>query len=156
LAGGLPEMAPNVLAGLAAPAAVGLAVDILRRGIRLRNAAPFALLVVIVLATGSRTTPIVLVLAVALFFAMHSHIPASTAIAAIAAVPVVAGLALATDAIARLLSRGQSVAEIATLSQRTVAWDAVLGIRFDSWEKWIGSGFATRTVAVQAQWRDEQ
>jgi hypothetical protein len=156
LGGGIPDMAPNVLAGLAAAPAIGLAADIAGRGVRLWNLAAFAAMFAIVFATQSRTTLIVLVLGVVLAFLCTPRLTTSAAMLTIAALPFSYLLLAFTDIVPRILGRGQSVQELSTFSSRTVAWDAVLATPFDSWAKWIGVGLAAKTVPVQQRWRDEQ
>lgn len=156
LAGGVPEMAPNVLAGLAAPPLIGVAVDLARRGIRPAGGVAFLGLLAIVLATGSRTSLAVALLGILLVLLHVRRLPPSVMIAAIATVPAVYALFAFTDGAAQSLSRGQSLDEIATLSSRTVAWEAVLATPVDTWDKWIGVGLAAKLVPVQERWRDEQ
>jgi hypothetical protein len=156
LAGGFPEMAPNVLAGLAGPPALGLTAYIARRGIRPASGLLFVTFVAIVLATGSRTSLLVVVVGIVLVLLHSSRLPASTAIAGIAAVPVLVGLLALNDSVSQALSRGQNAQELLTLSARTVAWEAVLSTPFDTWDKWIGVGLASKTVEVQERWRDVQ
>jgi hypothetical protein len=156
LAGGTPQMAPNVLAGLAAPPAIGLAADIVHRGLRPWNVALLLGHVFIIFETGSRTALIVVVIGIALAFVCGGRLAASTAVITIAAIPFAYALVAFTDTIATLLARGQSVEELSTLSSRTVAWQAVLATPFDSWAKWIGVGIAAKTVEVQQRWRDVQ
>lgn len=156
LAGGLPEMAPNVLAGIAGPPLVAIAVHLARRGIRLWNSAAFVSMLAIVLATGSRTSLLVVIVGIVIVLMHSRRLPPSTMIAAIASVPVLFALAAFTDAVSQALSRGQSLDELTTLSSRTVAWEAVLATPFGSWDKWIGVGLSAKTVAVQERWRDVQ
>jgi hypothetical protein len=156
LAGGTPQMAPNVLAGLAAPPAIGLAADIVRRGLRPWSVALLLGHVFIIFETGSRTALIVVVIGIALAFICGGRLAASTAIVTIAVIPFAYGLVAFTDTVATLLARGQSIEELSTLSSRTVAWQAVLSTPWDSWGKWIGVGIAAKTVDVQQRWRDVQ
>jgi O-antigen ligase len=156
LAGGIPEMDPNVLAGLAAPPVIGLAAHIVRRGLRPWNVGLLVIHIAIIFATGSRTALIVVVLGIALAFVCGGRLAASTAVITIATIPFAYGLVAFTDTIANLLSRGQTIEQLSTLSSRTVAWEAVLSTPWDSWGKWIGVGLAAKTVQVQQRWRDVQ
>lgn len=156
LAGGTPQMDPNVLAGLAAPPVIGLAADIVRRGLRPWNVGLLVIHIAIIFATGSRTALIVVVLGIALAFVCGGRLAASTAIATIAAAPFAYALAAFTNTISVLLSRGQTIEQISTLSSRTVAWEAVLATPWNSWDKWIGVGLAAKTVEVHQRWRDVQ
>jgi hypothetical protein len=156
LAGGVPQMAPNVLAGLAAPPALGLAAHIVRVGLRPWNVGLLLGFVVIVFATGSRTALIVVFVGIACAFLAGGRLPASTAIMTIAVIPFAYALVVFTDTVATTFARGQSIEQISTLSSRTVAWQAVLSTPTDSWAKWIGIGLAAQTVEVQQRWRDVQ
>lgn len=156
LSGGIPEMAPNVLAGLAAPPAIGLAADIARRGFHLLNTAAIIAMLAIVFATQSRTTLLVAVIGIVLTLFLSRRIARSTAIVTIATVPVLYVLLTFTDTVVQIFARGQGLDQLTTLSSRTVAWDAVLATPVDSWAKWIGIGLAAKTVPVQQPWRIEQ
>jgi O-antigen ligase len=157
LSGGIPAMASNVLAGLAGPPAVGLATMIARRGIRAWTSVTFLVLFAIVFATGSRTALVVVIVGVILALVFNGRrLPLSTAIMTIVALPLAYALLAFTNTATQVLSRGQSIQELSTLSSRTVAWDAVLAVPIDSWAKWIGNGLAAKTVAVQQRWRDVQ
>ncbi len=156
LSGGIPQMASNVLAGLAAPPAIGLAVDIVRRGFRLWTSTMLAAMLAIVVATQSRTTLVVVVIGVVLAFLYGRRIATSTAIVAIIAAPFAYVVLAFTSIVSQVLARGQGIQQLTTLSSRTVAWDAVLAIPFDSWGKWLGVGLAAKTVQVQQQWRNQQ
>ncbi|MCU1523335.1 MAG: hypothetical protein JWO18_229, partial [Microbacteriaceae bacterium] len=156
LSGGIPQMASNVLAGLAAPPAIGLAVDIVRRGFRLWTSTMLVAMLAIVVATQSRTTLVVVVIGVVLAFLYGRRIATSTAIVAIIAAPFAYVVLAFTSIVSQVLARGQGIQQLTTLSSRTVAWDAVLAIPFDSWGKWLGVGLAAKTVQVQQQWRNQQ
>ncbi|MGI9821989.1 O-antigen ligase family protein [Agromyces sp. Marseille-Q5079] len=156
LGGGIPDMQPNEVAGLAAPAAVALVVDLGRRGARLWNTAFFVVFAGIVFATGSRTTLIVVGIAVVLALLMAMPIPRSTAAGIIVLVPVAYVVLTFTDIVEQFAIRGQSAAELASLSSRTIAWTAVLEVPFETWAKWIGVGLAVKTVTVNQRWWDSQ
>jgi len=108
LAGGIPEMAPNVLAGLAAPPAIGLAADVVRRGVRLPNTAALVVLLSIVFYTQSRTTLIVVIIGFALALVFGRKVATSTAIVAIIGAPVLCAVMIFTDTATQLLARGQN------------------------------------------------
>lgn len=156
LGGGIPDMAPNEVAGLAGPAAVALAVDVGRRGLRAGNTIGFVTFAAIVFATGSRTTLLVVGIAVVLALLLSSPLPRSTSIGLLALMPLVYVIATFTDFIEQVAIRGQSASELASLSSRTIAWTAVLNVPFDTWAKWIGDGLAQKTVAVNQRWWDSQ
>jgi hypothetical protein len=156
LATGIPAMRPNELAGLAAPPLLALVVGVARRGLSL----PSALLIVafgsIVWATGSRTTLLVLGVAIVVGIVLAWPVPHSTGIGLILLLPVSYALIAFTDVVSEAVIRGQDIDQLTTLSSRTIAWDAVLGIPFDTWLKWIGTGLAVKTVEVNQRWWDVQ
>jgi O-Antigen ligase len=156
LSGGIPNFQANVLAGLAAPPAVGLGAYIARRGIRPWNIALLAVLIGIVFATGSRTALLVVFIGIIIAFLSANHVPTSTAIAALIATPFIYSLLAFTNTIPQVFSRGQDADQLLSLSTRTVAWNAVFAIPIDSWPKWIGVGLAAKTVAVQERFRNVQ
>jgi O-antigen ligase len=156
LAGGIPEMAPNVLAGIAGPPLVAISAHVASRGIRLWNSAAFVALLAIVLATGSRTTLLVVVIGIVIVLMHVQRLPASAMVGAIASVPVFFALIVFSNTVTETLTRGQSLDELSTFSSRTVAWQAVLATPLETWDKWIGVGLAAKTVEVQERWRDVQ
>jgi hypothetical protein len=156
LASGVPAMRPNELAGIAAPPLVALAISILRKGLTAGTGGLLLSLSVILLATGSRTTLFVTVLAVVLAIVLQWPLPQSTGIALILLVPVTYAVVAFTDLVAQVAVRGQDVAQLATLSSRTIAWQAVLDVPMDTWHKWIGTGLAVKTVEVDQRWWDTQ
>ncbi|MHA6693435.1 O-antigen ligase family protein [Homoserinimonas sp. A520] len=156
LAGGIPAMRPNELAGLAAPPLVGLAIEVTRSGLRTHTAVLMLTFSVIVLATGSRTTLFVAVLAIILAIMLSWPLPHSAGIVLILLAPVIYTIVAFTDFVAQVAVRGQNLQELATLSSRTIAWQAVLDIPMDTWHKWIGAGLAVKTVEVDQRWWETQ
>jgi hypothetical protein len=156
LASGIPAMRPNELAGLAAPPLVGLAIDIARRGLRTGTTALMLGFSVILFATGSRTTLLVTVLAIVLAIMLSWPVPQSAGVALILLVPVTYVIVAFTDLVAQVAVRGQDLQQLATLSSRTIAWQAVLDIPMDTWQKWIGAGLAVKTVEVDQRWWETQ
>jgi hypothetical protein len=156
LASGIPAMRPNELAGLAAPPLVGLAIEVTRSGLRTRTAVLMLTFSAIVLATGSRTTLFVAVLAIILTIMLSWPLPHSAGIVLILLAPVAYTVAAFTDFVAQVAVRGQDLQQLATLSSRTIAWEAVLDIPMNTWHKWIGAGLAIKTVEVDQRWWETQ
>lgn len=156
LAGGIPEVQENELAGLAAMPLLALIALLFRDGIRLVLVVPAAILASIVWATQSRTALLVLGIAavVALFTVPKLHWTA--AVAVFAAVPTVYAVLAFTELIEDLVVRDQTVAEIASLSARTDAWRVVLDWDPASWERWIGLGLSVKQIEVDLPFRDLQ
>lgn len=156
LAGGIPEVQENELAGLAALPLIAIVVLLFRDGIRLVLVAPAIVLVSILWATQSRTALLALGLAVvvALFTAPRLHWTA--AVAVFASVPLGYAALAFTSLIEDLVVRDQTAAEIASLSARTDAWKVVLDWDPASWERWIGLGLSVKQIDVDLPFRDTQ
>lgn len=156
LATGIPAMKPNELAGFAAPPLLGLAITIARSGLTASRAALLVVFASILLATGSRTTLVAVVIAMVVGTLLAWPVPHSTGIALILLVPISYALVAFTNIVSEVAIRGQDVDQLATLSSRTIAWDAVFSIPIDTWHKWIGAGLAVKTVEVDQRWWDVQ
>ncbi|WP_341953218.1 O-antigen ligase family protein [Salinibacterium sp. TMP30] len=156
LATGIPAMKPNELAGLAAPPLLGLAITIARSGLTASRAALLLAFASILLATGSRTTLLVVVIAMVVGILLAWPVPHSTGIALILLAPVSYAVVAFTNVVSEVAIRGQDVDQLATLSSRTIAWDAVFSIPMATWHKWIGAGLAVKTVEVDQRWWDVQ
>lgn len=156
LAGGIPEVQENELAGLAALPLLALVALLFRDGIKLILAIPAIVLLSIVWATESRTALLALGLAavVALFAAPRLHWTA--AVAVFASVPIGYAALAFTSLIEDLVVRDQTAAEIASLSARTDAWRVVLDWEPLSWERWIGLGLSVKQIDVDLPFRDTQ
>lgn len=155
LQGTVPEVPPNVIALLCGAPALG-ALHLLARGKgNPAVAAGAAALVVAVAATGSRTGIVagLVALVVDLLYirrpspllmgTLLTGIPALFAV--IAFTPVLTGLILRSDG-----------GSISTLNSRTIAWQAVLSMPGDRWERWIGAGLDVKTVSVEGQYWESQ
>jgi hypothetical protein len=156
LVGGVPEVAANELAGLAAPPLVALLVLIMRDGIRWRTVVPAVALTAIVWSTESRTGLIAIGLALLVAFLAVRRIHWTTMVAVAISLPVIYTLAVYTTVISDLLVRGQSIDDIATLSARTDAWQVVFSWSLDSWARWLGVGLAVKEVPVSVDNREFQ
>jgi hypothetical protein len=156
LVGGIPEVAANELAGLAAPPLIALLVLIMRDGVRVRTVIPAFALAAVVWATESRTGLIAIGIALLVAFLAVRRIHWSTMVAVALSLPVIYTLAVYTTVITDLLVRGQSIDDIATLSARTDAWRVVFAWSLDSWARWLGVGLAVKEVPVSVDNREFQ
>ena len=156
LVGGIPEVAANELAGLAAPPLIGLIVLLIRDGLRLRTGIPAIVLGVVIWATESRTGLIAIALAIIVAFIAAPRVHWSVTAAVFVSLPVGYALAVYTPIVSDFLVRGQSVADISTLSARTDAWRVVFSWSLESWERWLGLGLAVKQVPVPLKDRDLQ
>ena len=156
LVGGIPEVAANELAGLAAPPLIGLIVLLIRDGLRLRTGVPAIALGVVIWATESRTGLIAIALAIIVAFIAAPRVHWSVTAAIFVSLPIGYALAVYTPIVSDFLVRGQSVAELSSLSARTDAWRVVFSWSLDSWERWLGLGLAVKQVPVPLKDRDLQ
>ncbi|HTN58385.1 MAG TPA: hypothetical protein VL043_08975, partial [Protaetiibacter sp.] len=153
LAGGIPEVQENELAGLAVLPLLGLFVLLVRKGVRWWIIAPAAVLGTILWATQSRTALVALALAVVLAFIVAPRVHWSAIVLVLAAVPVGYAVLAFTSLVEDLLVRDQTAAEIASLSASTDAWKVVLDWAAASWERWIGLGLSVKQIDVDLPFR---
>lgn len=156
LAGGIPQMHPNELAGLAGAPIVGAVVQILRRGIGVANSAVVVSLLLVVVGTGSRTGLVAIVVSVLVAVLVTGIHQRGLLLVLIAGVPVAYVVLVFTDAFRELATRAGSTDTTDSLQSRFDAWRVVLGWGWISWQKWIGLGFSEKTVPVDIKWRDVQ
>jgi hypothetical protein len=69
--------------------------------------------------------------------------------------PGVAYLALGTDVLSSVLLRGGGQ-QVATLSNRTIAWEAAFNLNRDVWQTWFGQGLAQKKINVPGQYWETQ
>lgn len=156
LAGGIPEVQENELAGLAALPLLGLLVLLVRKGVRWWIITPAAVLATILWATQSRTALVALALAIVIAFIVAPRVHWSAIVLVLAAVPVGYAVLAFTSLVEDLLVRDQTAAEIASLSARTDAWKVVLEWAPASWERWIGLGLSVKQIDVDLPFREVQ
>lgn len=156
LGGGVPELHPNGLAGLASTPLVGLVASVLHRGVRVRAAIAAGTLGGIVVATGSRTALLAVAAALVVAIMVNGIRDRAVVYGLLVSVPLLYAIATFSDIFTDFITRAGSTDATSTLESRFTAWIAVLGWDWSSWQKWIGLGLATKTVDVDAQWWDEQ
>jgi len=106
--------------------------------------------------TGSRTGLVALLMALVLILVLAPRVPALIAATTVAAVPVVLAVTFFTPLVSRYAGRGEDLASVSTLNQRTVAWRAALNYADTDAERWFGSGLALKQIPVTAMYRSEQ
>ncbi|MCU1510029.1 MAG: hypothetical protein JWQ12_2294 [Glaciihabitans sp.] len=157
LGGITPPLNPNEIALLAGLPFVAL-LHRLVSGPGSRGAAFIAAAILggIVVATGSRTALVGIIVAALVILATRRTVRRSSAIVLLALVPVLYAVLTFTDLASQVISRGEAVGRIATLNSRTIAWDAVLSTPPGEWSRWWGTGLATTQVRVSGQYWDYQ
>jgi hypothetical protein len=152
LGGGIPPLEPNELAGLLLPAAVVLAVIVVRRRLRTWALPGLVVLAGIILATGSRTALGLLVLGAVIALFTAGRVNRVTALILLAAVVVLAALLTFTPVLTHLVLRGQGIERLLSLNARTISWGAVLALPHDQWTWWFGHGLSMKTIPVVGQY----
>lgn len=150
LRGGLPPLHPNELALLASLCLVWIAAKFLQaRDGPADYAAAIAVFGVVYL-TGSRTTLLALLVALALMVRWLSRISLSGVVAALCALPALGYALASTNLVASITTRGGD-GNLSTLSNRTIAWEAATRA-VQGWEDLIfGRGLSVKRIEVPGQ-----
>lgn len=156
LGGGIPEIHPNEVAGLVGPPIVALVILMLRTRVRLWSIVMAMVLLVILVASGSRTALLGVLVAIAVAVVTNGIRNRSVVFLLLGILPVAYAVAAFTGVIGGLATRGGSTDTTSALDSRFDAWRVVLGWDWSAWEKWIGLGLAVKKVKVDIQYRDEQ
>lgn len=156
LAGGLPQIHPNELAGLAGLPLVGAVIWILRRGLRVSNAAVVVGLAAVVVATGSRTGLLAVAVSILVAVLLNGIHQRAVLFILLGSLPVGYSVVLFTDAFEGLATRAGSTDTTSSLESRFDAWRVVLGWGSTTWQRWIGIGLSEKTVPVDIEYRDVQ
>lgn len=156
LTGGIPPLHPNELASTCALVILWCLWRVLAAEDSWFHLVVIAIAGLVLIATGSRT-PLALVPLAALLLAAYSSgvRRRSLAIAAILA-PVLLWLVAGTQLLGNLLARDQSAANVATLSNRTIAWQAALAPKSSTWQEWFGAGLSLKRIDVPGQYWKQQ
>lgn len=155
LGGGLPPLKPNALAFLASVCAVWLLAKTLAARETNFEIVLLAASIGVVLLTGSRASLAALFAAAVVMSLRATVIRLSTFATIALATPVLAAIAIESDLFSTVFLRG-SERSLATLSNRTIAWEAALESDRDLLESLFGQGLAQKKVSVPGQWWTEQ
>lgn len=156
LGGGVPELHPNGLAGLASTPLIGAVAVMLHRGLALRPAVAAGALFGIIIATGSRTALLAVGIAVVVAALVNGIRDRKIVYLLVGSVPFLYALAAFTSIFNEIATRAGSTDVTSSLDSRFDAWQAVLAWSWMSWQKWIGLGLSVKTVDVDMRWHDEQ
>jgi O-antigen ligase len=155
LGGGLPPLKPNALAFLASVCAVWLLAKALAAQETNAEIVLLAASLGVVLLTGSRTSLAALFSAAIVMGLRATALRVVTFVTLAFLAPILAAIAIETDLLTAVFLRGGE-RSLATLSNRTIAWDAALLSDRDPWENWFGQGLTQKTISVPGQWWTEQ
>ncbi|MHA3723938.1 O-antigen ligase family protein [Leucobacter sp. HY1910] len=156
LGGGVPELHPNDLAEVATVPLVGIIVHALRCGVQLRHFVAAAVLLTLVVASGSRSALLGLGLAAAVAVLTTGRLERRIVTVLLVCLPIAYIVTNFTGILGSLASRGGTNAAIGALDSRFDVWRLVLAWRWESWEKWIGIGLSVKEIEVDDKWLDSQ
>lgn len=111
---------------------------------------------IVLIATGSRTPWGAGLIAVFVLLLLASAVRLRTLVGTVLLAPVIVMLVLSTGLIEQILTRGDDGAELGTLSNRTIAWQAALDKPADGWELWFGAGLSRKQIDVPGRWWSQQ
>lgn len=155
LGGGFPPLKPNALALLVSVLILwSVAKALSGRDIGLQSFVPIVLLVVLLL-TGSRASLVAVVVAALVMLLRVTAVRARTFLMMVAILPILVYVTLGTNILEEVLMRGGQE-QVATLSNRTIAWESALTMDRDFWQTWFGQGLAQKKIEVPGQWWDTQ
>ncbi|MFT3970687.1 MAG: O-antigen ligase family protein [Micropruina sp.] len=155
LGGALPTINPNLFAILTAVVAIYLVSKVLAGSDSIWELAAIVVCIVAVVLTGSRTGLAAMVLAFVAMLFRATRLRRRTLAMLALALPALVYLVLGTDVLRELLERGGG-AKVATLSNRTIAWEAALNLNRDVWQTWFGQGLAQKKISVTGQYWETQ
>lgn len=155
LGGVLPPLNPNALAFITAVVCIWLMAKVMAGRDETWEILAIGGCLVVVVLTGSRTGLAAMVIAFVLMsLRMTALRPRTLGLLALG-VPGIAYLTLGTDILSSVLLRGGGE-QVATLSNRTIAWNAALHLDRDVWQTWFGQGLAQKKISVPGQWWETQ
>ncbi len=146
---------PNALAFATAAVGIWLFSRVLAGEDHVWEFFALALCLTIVLFTGSRSSLAAFsVAALAMTFRITA-LRMRTLLVLALGLPIITYVIAGTDLIRSVFMRGGS-GQVATLSNRTIAWDAALNLQRDFWQTWFGQGLAQKKIEVPGQLWDTQ
>jgi len=155
LGGLFPPLKPNALAFVTAVVCIWLLAKVLAGQDSAWELFAIGGCLVIVLLTGSRTGLAALVFSLIAMSFRTTALRTRTFLVMALALPGLAYLAMGTDILSSVFLRGGG-GQVATLSNRTIAWEAAFNLNRDVWQTWFGQGLAQKKISVPGQWWDTQ
>lgn len=151
LRGVIPPINSNELAFLAAVPVIWAFAHILRGQERNRDFLLIAFGAGVILLSGSRSA-LAALFVTALAMLTRATRLSRTSFGLVSLLgPVAAYVVFGSDLLSSVFLRGGEHG-VATLSNRTIAWDAALTTEHDPWETWFGAGLAQKKIPVPGQW----
>ncbi|WP_298749749.1 O-antigen ligase [uncultured Serinicoccus sp.] len=157
LGGGLPQMHSNELSLLCALPVIGLLHRVILRRAAPGHVAMLAMLSAAMVATGSRTAVLTVLVAGAVMLLQARRLGRGLVVTLALAIPLGALVAMRTDAVTSFIAReGADEGDIATLNSRSIVWGASVDYADTVWTRWMGSGLAVKQIPVLGQYWDTQ
>jgi hypothetical protein len=155
LRGAFPPLNPNELAHLSAACLLWATSRVLRAEEKGSDYLAIGWFLGIIFLTGSRTTLLAAIVGSGAMLLRARQLSIRGYIMAIASLPLVGYVILATDIVTSVLGRGGK-ASIGTLSNRTIAWQAALENPTTWHERLVGQGLSVKKIPVSGQWWQTQ
>lgn len=156
LRGGIPPLHPNEIASMACVLVLWCLWKIVVISDGWRHWIGVAIGLSVLVATGSRTPMATLALAALVLFLHMRWIRIRTIVVGLAALPIVGLILAGTSVVQELLFRGEGVARVTTLANRTIAWQAALAPKDSAWQQLFGGGLVMKRIEVAGQYWNTQ
>lgn len=151
LSGRMPPLHPNELASISAIALLWCLWRILNGRDTWVHLVAVPLATAILIATASRT-PLAAVAVGAVLVVVHARaVRTRTLVVALVMAPALWWVLVGTDFVRNLLLRGDDPAQLTTLSNRTIAWQAAFAPKSSPWLNWFGGGLPMKRIEVPGQ-----
>ena len=156
LSGGIPPLHPNELASTSALVVLWCLWKIFTARERWWHLPLLLVALAALLATGSRTPLAALAVAGLVLLAQATAVKVRMVALLVAVTPILLWALAFTGVLESVVSRGDDAAQLATLSNRTIAWTAALGPKDSPWLALFGGGLSMKRIEVPGQWWNEQ
>lgn len=157
LRGGILQLHPNELSLVCALPAVGLVYLVIQRRASLRHYLLLATLAAALVATGSRTALLTVLLAALIMLVQARRLNPGLTVTLVASLPALLFIGSQTGIIEGFITReGDGEGDITTLNSRSIVWAAAWDYPTTEWLRWLGSGLAVKRIPVEGQYWDTQ
>lgn len=150
LTGMIPPLNPNALAFMATVVSIWIIAKALSGRESIPEWGCLNIMLVIIVLTGSRTGIITFLLAIAVMLVRITGFHKRTLIAAAMVIPIIMIISFTTGIFWSIFHRGGDQ-QVATLSNRTIAWNAAVRLERDIWQTWFGQGLVQKKIPVPGQ-----
>lgn len=156
LAGGFPPLHPNELASTCAIVVLWCLWRMLAGQDTWLHLVAITVAFGMLVATASRTPLVAMAVAAVLLLLRARAIRTPTLVFGLVLLPVVCWVLVGTEFVRNLLTRGTDPSGLATLSNRTIAWEAALAPKGSPWLTWFGGGLPVKRIEVPGQYWETQ